>query len=60
MLTGVLSILFGVMVALFPQILVAMVAGLFIVSGLMMCVLSLQWRRRRASPPPFMRWMIRW
>ena len=60
MVTGLVFILLGVMILLHPQILVAMVAGVFILIGLGMLAAGWQFRRlRRRSGSGFMNWLIR-
>lgn len=57
---GILLILFGILVAVFPQVLVAIVSIFLITTGLMICLASWQWRRlRRKSNVPFFNWIIR-
>ncbi len=57
---GVLLIAFGVIVVLVPQILIAMVATVLIVTGLLMCVTSWQWRRlRRTRDGTIVEWFLR-
>ena len=61
MSAGLLLIAFGILVALFPQILVAIVSTILILMGLGLCLASWQWRRLRPrSHIPFVNWMIRW
>jgi hypothetical protein len=54
---GILLIVFGVTIALFPQILVYMISGLLITMGLVITLMSWRMRRmgRQASG-----WMFRW
>ncbi|MBI3323798.1 MAG: hypothetical protein HYZ92_00775 [Candidatus Omnitrophica bacterium] len=60
MVLGLLLIAFGVLVAVLPQILVALVSILFIMAGLVICLTSWHFRRlRRHSDVPFFNWMIR-
>ena len=60
MVTGLLLMVFGVVVALYPQILVATISTLLILTGLVFCMISWQWRRlRRRSEVPFVNWFIR-
>jgi len=57
---GLLLIVFGVLVVVFPQILVALVSTFFILTGLLVCLTSWQFRRmRRRSDVPFFNWMMR-
>ena len=61
MMTGLLLIVFGLLVAVFPQILVAMVSAILVLTGLSICLMSWQWRRvRRVSESPFVNWIVRW
>lgn len=60
MLTGLLLIGFGMLIALFPQIVVAMVSGFFMMLGLGLCIASWRMRRlRRQGASSFMNWIIR-
>ena len=60
MLTGLLLIGFGVLIAVFPQIVVAMVSGFFMMLGLGLCITSWRLRHlRRQGGSPFMNWLIR-
>jgi len=60
MLTGFLLIAFGVLVAVFPQIVVAIVSTILILAGLSICAMSWQFRRlRRTSDSTFVNWIIR-
>lgn len=61
MRTGLLLVVLGVLILYYPQILVAMIAGLFIAFGLGMMAAAWQFRRlRRSSTSPFVNWIIRW
>ncbi len=61
MLTGLFFVLLGILVLYYPQILVAMIAGLFIFFGLGMMAASWQFRRmRRQSSSRFVNWIVRW
>lgn len=61
MLTGLFIVLLGVLILLYPHILVVMIASVFILFGLGMMAASWQFRRlRRRSNSPFMNWIIRW
>ena len=61
MTTGIFFIVMGVLVAMFPQILIAIVSGLLILIGLIIMSISWRWRRlRRASESPVVNWMMRW
>ena len=60
MLTGLILILFGILVALVPQILVAIISTLLILVGLVICAMSWNWRRlRRKSQSSIVNWMFR-
>lgn len=60
MVTGLCFVLFGVLVLFVPQLLVAMVAGLFILFGAGMMITAWQFRRwHRQSQSPFINWIIR-
>ncbi len=59
MAIGLLLILFGLLIALFPQILVAMISAILILMGVGLCFTSVQWKRlHRASKGSF-HWMMR-
>ena len=45
---GLLLLVFGVLVAVFPQILVALISTFFIVAGLLVCLTS--WQLTFSSP----------
>jgi uncharacterized membrane protein YqjE len=61
MLTGFSFVIFGLLILLYPQILVAMVAGLLILFGLGMMAAAWQFRRLRKRPAsPFVNWIIRY
>ena len=60
MVFGILLILFGVLIALFPQILVAIIATILIFSGTMVCVMSWRMKRfKRDSAGVFQQWIGR-
>ena len=60
MLIGLLFIAVGLLVAVFPQILVIMVSTLLVVMGLGVCAVSVQWHwLRRATKLPFTSWLTR-
>ncbi|GEM_PF-3382818 len=60
MVAGVFLIAFGVLVAIYPHLLVAMVSTICILLGLGMCAVSWQWRSaRRRSQGSFFKWMAR-
>jgi len=61
MVTGLLLILFGVLILLYPQLLVAMIAGLFMLFGFGMMVTAWQFRRlKRHSQSRFVNWIVRY
>ena len=47
MILGLGCILAGILIALYPQILIALISGVFIVTGLM--ILVVRWQFRRAA-----------
>ena len=60
MLTGLIFILFGILVALVPKILVAIVSSVLILIGLVICAMSWNGRRlRRKSHSSIVNWMFR-
>ena len=61
MVTGLVFVLFGLAIWVYPQILVAMVSSVFVLFGLGMMATSWQFRRlKRQSASPFINWIIRW
>jgi hypothetical protein len=61
MITGLLFVLFGVLILLYPTLLVAMVAGLFMLFGLGMMATAWQFRRmKRESRSSFVNWIVRY
>ncbi|MBI3330646.1 MAG: hypothetical protein HYZ96_00880 [Candidatus Omnitrophica bacterium] len=61
MITGLVFVTVGVLVLLYPHILVVMVSGFFILFGLGMMAAAWQFRRlRRESTSRFINWIIRW
>jgi len=61
MITGLFVVGFGVLIALFPQLLSLMVAGVFVLFGLGMMATSWQFRRmQKQSESRFINWIIRW
>lgn len=61
MATGLLFILFGVLILLYPQLLIAMIAGMFIVFGAGMMLTAWQFRRfKRSSQSKFVNWIVRY
>ncbi len=61
MLTGLCFVLIGILVLLYPQILVVMIASLFMLFGLGMMAAGWQFRKvRRQFDSPFLKWIVRW
>ena len=61
MITGLFFVGFGVLIALYPQLLSLMVAGVLVLFGLGMMAASWQFRRmQKRSHSPFINWIIRW
>lgn len=61
MLTGLVFVAVGVLVLLYPHILVIMVSGLFILFGLGMIAAAWQFRRlKRQSGSQFINWIVRY
>jgi uncharacterized membrane protein YqjE len=61
MVTGLCFVLLGVLILFYPQILVAIIAGLLILFGLGTMAASWQFRRwHRQSSSRFINWIIRW
>ena len=57
---GILLILFGVLIVLYPQILQIMIAGLFITIGVVICAISWRLRRmRKAGASGVASWITR-
>ena len=60
MITGLIFVLLGVMILIYPQVLIAMIAGVFILLGVGIMAVSWQFRRlRRHSVSPFVNWIVR-
>ena len=60
MITGLIFVVLGVLILFYPQILVAMIAGLLMLFGLGIMAAAWQFRRiRRASQSPFINWIVR-
>jgi len=60
MVMGLLLVVFGLLVVVYPQLLVGLISGILIGTGLVMCLISWRWRRmRRRSESAFVNWMIR-
>ena len=61
MTVGLLLILFGVLIAVKPVVIIALFSAFFIAAGVIVCVVSWRWRRlRRRSGSPLVNWLIRW
>jgi len=61
MITGLFFVLAGILVALYPQILVMLISGFFILLGAGIMIASLQFRRlHRRANSRFMNWIIRY
>lgn len=61
MVIGLFFILTGILIALYPQILVMMIAGVFVSFGLGIMITSWQFRRfHRQSSSKFINWIIRY
>ncbi|MBI4343057.1 MAG: hypothetical protein HY599_06790 [Candidatus Omnitrophica bacterium] len=60
MFTGLAFVILGLLILFYPQILIAMIAGLFILFGLGMMAAAWQFRRlRRESSSRFINWIVR-
>lgn len=61
MLTGLVFVIVGVLVLLYPQILVVMFSGVLILFGLGMMAAAWQFRRlKRQSESRFINWIVRY
>ena len=61
MITGVFLVIFGVLILVYPQLLVAMIAGLFVLFGLGMMAAAWQFRRlKRHSQSRFVNWIVKY
>ncbi len=61
MITGLFFILIGILIAIYPQILVILIAGFLIVFGLGIMMMSWQFRRlHHKANSRFMNWIIRY
>ena len=61
MVTGLLFVIAGLVVLFYPQILILLISGFFIVFGLGIMITSWQFRRlRRHSESSVMNWIIRY
>ena len=60
MMTGLFFVLLGLAILFYPQILVAMIAGVLMLFGLGMMATAWQFRRlRRHSASRFINWIVR-
>jgi len=61
MVTGLIFVLIGLVILFYPQILIIMIASLFILFGFGLMATSWQFRRlRKQSQSRFVNWLIRW
>jgi uncharacterized membrane protein YqjE len=61
MVTGLIIVFIGLLILIYPQILVAMFSGLLILFGLGMMAASWQFRRiKRRSNSQFINWIVRY
>ncbi len=61
MLTGLVFVLIGILIVIFPRLLELFVATLLVFFGLGIMATSWQFRRlRRQSQSRFINWIIRW
>ncbi|MBI4341643.1 MAG: hypothetical protein HY598_05115 [Candidatus Omnitrophica bacterium] len=61
MITGLAFVLIGILIAIYPQILVMMISGMLILFGAGIMLTSWQFRRlRRHSDSRFVNWIIRY
>ena len=61
MITGLFFIFFGVLILLYPQLLVALIAGVFVLFGIGMMATAWQFRRlKRPSQSRLVNWIIRY
>jgi len=61
MVTGLIFILIGLIILFYPQILIIMIASLFILFGFGLMAMSWQFRRlRKQAQSRFVNWLIRW
>ena len=61
MITGLIIVLLGIGILIYPQILVMMISGLFILFGTGMMLTAWQFRRlRRNSKSRFINWIVRY
>jgi hypothetical protein len=60
MFLGLFLIILGILIAIYPQLLIGMISGLLIMSGLAIFMISLKFRRmRNQASGGFMNWMFR-
>jgi len=61
MLTGLFFVILGAVILVYPQILVAMIAAVFVLFGLGMMAASWQFRRmKRESSSRLVNWIVRY
>ena len=61
MITGLIIVLLGIGILIYPQILVMMISGLFVLFGTGMMLTAWQFRRlRKRSESRFVNWIIRY
>ena len=61
MITGLFFVLAGIFIAVYPQILVILIAGFFVLFGLGIMITSWQFRRlHRQANSRFMNWIVRY
>jgi uncharacterized membrane protein YqjE len=61
MMTGLFFVVLGALILVYPQILIAMIAGFVMLFGLGIMATAWQFRRmRRSSRSPFINWIVRW
>ena len=60
MMTGLFFVVAGVIILLYPQILILMISGILIISGLGIMITARQFKRwRRQSQSPFVNFITR-
>ena len=61
MITGLMFVLMGILIAAYPQILVMMISGVFVLFGVGMMATAWQFRRlHRQSGSRFINWIVRY
>lgn len=61
MITGVLFIIMGLLILIYPQILIAMISGILILIGVIIMSISMRFRRmRQHAQSGFMDWITRY